>query len=60
MRRKLKSLRFKMDGYKLTHADIYAAFQSWRSYAKHFDAWHSIRNMERLFDSLFVFNPCYP
>lgn len=60
MRRKLKSLRFKMDGYKLTHADIYAAFQSWRSYAKHFDAWHSIRSMERLFDSLFVFNPCYP
>lgn len=60
MRRKLKSLRFKMDGYKLTHADIYAAFQSWRSYAKHFDAWHSIRNMERLFDSLFVFSPCYP
>lgn len=60
MRRKLKSLQSKMDDYKLTHADIYAAFQSWRSYAKHFDAWYTIQNMGRLFDSLFVFNPCYP
>jgi len=60
MRRKLKALRSKIDGYKLTHADVYAAFQSWRSYAQHFDAWHTIHNMGVLFNNLFIFNPCYP
>lgn len=34
--------------------DVYQAFQSWRAYARHFDAWHTIKSMERLFDDLFV------
>lgn len=59
MRRKLKKFQtMYMEGI-LTYQDVYQAFQSWRSYAAHFDAWHTIRNMEVLFDQLFFPYPGY-
>lgn len=57
MRRKLKSFRRMVDDHILTFQDVYQAFQSWRSYAMHFDAWHTIKNMGRLYDQLFIYCP---
>ena len=54
MRRKLKKFLLMMQSGVLTMQDVYQAFQSWRAYARHFDAWHTIKSMERLFDDLFV------
>lgn len=59
MRRKLKKFFPMMMQGILTYQDVYQAFQSWRSYAAHFDAWHAIRNMERLFNRLFFSYPGY-
>ena len=53
-RRKLKKFLLMMQSGVLTMQDVYQAFQSWRAYARHFDAWHTIKSMERLFDDLFV------
>lgn len=54
MRRKLKKFFPMMPSGVLTYQDICQAFQSWRSYAAHFNAWHTIKNMEKLFDQLFI------
>ena len=54
-RRKLKALRRLLDYGKLTLDDVYTSFQSWRAYALHFDAWHTIKNMQTLYDQLFSF-----
>lgn len=59
LRRKLKTFQtMYLDGI-LIYQDVYQAFQSWRSYAARFDAWHTIRNMEVLFDQLFFPYPGY-
>ena len=52
-RRKLKALRRLFDLGKLSLEDVYISFQSWRAYALHFDAWHTINNMTALYDKLF-------
>lgn len=57
MRRKLKALRRMLDQGKLGYGDVYQAFQSWRSYASHFDAWYTIQNMGSLYNNLFIFRP---
>lgn len=54
-RRKLKALRRLLDAGKLTMEDVYTSFQSWRAYAMHFDAWHTINNMTSLYNELFIF-----
>ncbi len=59
MRRKLKKLYPMVMNGVLTYQDVQQAFQSWRSYASHFDAWHTIKNMEALFDQLFFSYPGY-
>ena len=51
-RRKLKALRRLFDLGKLSLEDVYTSFQSWRAYALHFDAWHTINNMTALYDKL--------
>lgn len=56
-RRKLKALRRKLDEGTIGFPDAYQSFQSWRAYAKHFDAFRSIRSIERIFNDLFVFMP---
>lgn len=54
MRRKLKTLSRKLDEGKVAFPYIWAAWQSWRSYAAQFDAWHTVQNMGNLFDELFI------
>ena len=54
-RRKLKKLRQMLDRGKVTREDIYNAWQSWKSYALRFNAWHTVQNMGKLYDRLFVF-----
>ncbi|MGN0489320.1 MAG: RNA-directed DNA polymerase [Ruminococcus sp.] len=56
MRIKLKKLKKFYDAGKITFDYIYQSWQSWRSYARRFDAYHTIKNMARLFDDLFIFN----
>jgi hypothetical protein len=52
-RRKLKKLRTKLDGGIMTPDDVWNAWQSWKSYALRFDAWHTVQTMGKLFDNLF-------
>ena len=57
-RRKLKALRRLLDHGRITMEDVYTSFQSWRAYALHFDAWHTINNMTALYHKLFS-STCY-
>lgn len=52
-RRKLKNLKRLLDAGKIKEADAQAAFQSWKAYANHFNAYHTIKNMEELYNKLF-------
>ena len=54
-RRKLKKLKAKVDAGEMTYQDVYQSFQSWRAYARHFDAHETILEMEKLYRRLFVF-----
>lgn len=54
MRRKLKKFAPMVEAGILTNEDVYQAFQSWRAYADHFDAWHTVQNMTKLYNSLFL------
>lgn len=54
MRRKLKVLRHKVADGTMTYAEVHQALQSWRAYARNFDAHRTILEMERLFDSLYA------
>ena len=53
-RRKLKNLRRLVEEGVLNRQDVYASFQSWRAYARHFDAYHTIQNMTKLYHELFA------
>ena len=54
MRIKFKKLKKKLDANKISHADIYTTWQSWKSYAEQFNAWHTIQNMAALYNRLFM------
>lgn len=54
-RRKIKKFRELIAAGKMTMMDAYTSWQCWRAYAQNFDAWHTIKNMERLFNQ-YVFN----
>lgn len=54
MRRKLKALRRMLDQGRVEYADVYASWQSWKSYAQQFDAYKTIESMGKLYDDLFV------
>lgn len=54
MRQKLKSLKVLQEQGVIEYADIYACWQSWKSYAENFNAYHTIKNMAKLFDELFI------
>lgn len=54
MRIKLKKMKRMFDAKKITSADVYMSWQSWKSYAEHFNAWHTIQNMAALYDRLFM------
>lgn len=53
-RRKLKKLHVQYLEGKVTFGDVYNSFQSWKSHANRFDAYHTIQNMQQLFDRLFI------
>ena len=55
MRRRLKKLRHMLDAGRITREDIWNAWQSWRSHAMRFNAWHTVKSMEHLYNRLFVF-----
>jgi len=54
MRRKLKKLHKKLLDGKIEFPYIFAAMKSWSAYADRFDAFHTKRSMEMLFNKLFV------
>ena len=60
MRRKLKSLRRKVDQGIMTYADVYQSWQSWRAYALNFNAYKTVQSMGELYSRLFVFNTPAP
>ena len=51
-RGKLKRLAGKARAGDITWKDVYQSYQSWRSYAKHGDAWRTIRAMDRYYSGL--------
>lgn len=55
MRQKLKKFVKHIENGKMDHTDVYTAYQSWRSYAQHFDAYHTIKNMDELYNELFIY-----
>lgn len=54
MRQKLKKLQVKWLNGGMAFEDISATWQSWKSYAEKFNAWHAIQNMGRLYNELFL------
>lgn len=54
MRRKLKALRRKVESGAMAWEDVRQSLQSWRAYARQFDAHVTILRMEALFDELYV------
>ena len=53
-RRKLKKFRKFMDKGLMTYGQIYNSYMSWRGYIGHKNAYRTIRNMDRLFNKLFI------
>ena len=56
MRRKLKKLAVKLREGRMRFEDVRATWQSWKSYAARFHAWHTVQSMGKLYNSLFIFN----
>ena len=54
MRRKLKKFKVLLDEGKMSFDDIYAAYQAWRSFSMKCDAYDTVKNMDKLFDELFI------
>jgi hypothetical protein len=56
-RRKLKKFKGLLEAGKMSGNDIYTAYQSWRgNYLKRFDAYHTVRRMDGLYNRLFIYN----
>lgn len=53
-RRKLKKFRKFMDKGLMTYGQIYNSYMSWRGYIWHKNAYRTIRNMDRLFNKLYI------
>lgn len=52
-RRKLKSYRRLMDKGEMPYKDILDSYSSWRGNLKHYKAFHTSQNMDKLFNELF-------
>lgn len=57
MRRKLKKFQKMYYAGKLTCADVYQSWQSWRAYARNFNAYRTIQRLGALYDWLFIWAP---
>ncbi len=53
-RQKLKKFKGLLEAGIMTYEDVYTSWQSWRAYARTFSAWHTIQNMAKLYDELFI------
>ena len=53
MRRKLRAFRRKVDAGEMTEADAWQSLASWRAHVARLDAHRTIRETERLCESLF-------
>lgn len=53
-RRKLKKFRKMLDNGTMTYADIEEAYRSWRGSLKYYSAYHVTKNMDELFNQLFI------
>lgn len=60
MRQKLKAFQKKIADGVMTYKDVYQSWQSWRSYAAHFDAYRTIQSVGALYNQLFIFQPALP
>lgn len=56
MRIKLKKLHGKLMDGKITFPDVFATWQSWKSYAEKFDAYYAVQSMGELYTRLFITN----
>ena len=57
MRRKLVKYKKLLEAGKITNEDIRISYQSWRgNYIRRFNAYHTIRRMDSLYDGLFINN----
>lgn len=54
MRRKLKKLRKKLDAGEITFEDVRCAYASWKGDKKHYNSYTTLKNMDKLFDELFI------
>lgn len=54
MRRKLKKFREWVDRGKMAMEDVATSYQSWRGYAKRFDAYRTLKSMDALYSELFI------
>jgi hypothetical protein len=55
IRRKLRKFKGLLAKGKMTQKDVYDAYQSWRgNYRRRFDAYHTIRRMDALYNALFI------
>ena len=55
-RRRLKTYRRLLDAGRVTRRDVANFYQSFRGAAKRFDSHRSLRNLDRLYNELFVNN----
>lgn len=55
-RRKLKKFKSMLDSGKLTYEQINTSYNSWKGYAKHKDSYRTVKNMDKLYNELFINN----
>ena len=53
-RRKLKKLKEKLDAGEIEYNEILQQYKSWRGYMKQFNSYKTLKNMDELFDDLFI------
>lgn len=54
-RRKLKSLKKKLDKGEIQYADVECQYQSWKGHISYSNAYKTIRRMDNLYNELFIF-----
>jgi len=53
-RRKLKKFKALLDEGKMSYKDIEEAYGSWRGNLKYYKSYHTLRNMDKLYNDLFI------
>ena len=53
-RRKIKKFKKKLDAGEIEYEEIHQQYMSWRGYIKQFDSYKTLKNMDKLFDELFI------